>query len=74
MEQYINLSRATQQLRNRAYVSSGLGDVACLDAIGGQIIWSVPANDMFQGKYGRWGISESILLHDDKVFIPLEAI
>jgi outer membrane protein assembly factor BamB len=62
-------SRSTPTIENeRLYVSSGYGDLACLNAITGDIIWKVPAMDKFEGTYGRWGIAESILLDEDKVF------
>ncbi len=64
-----NHSRCTPTVENnRLYVSSGLGDVSCLNAINGELIWTVKASNKFEGTYGRWGIAESILLVDDKVF------
>ena len=62
-------SRSTPTIENeRLYVSSGYGDLACVNAISGELIWKVEAMDKFEGTYGRWGIAESILLDDDKVF------
>ncbi len=64
-----NLSRCTPTIENdKVWVSSGLGDIACLDAITGEIIWSTNASEAFEGTYGRWGISESLLICEDKVF------
>jgi len=61
-------SRSTPTIENeRVYVSSGLGDIACINALIGEIIWSQKASEDFEGTYGRWGISESLLLVDDKV-------
>jgi len=61
-------SRSTPTIENyKAYVSSGLGDIACLDVNAGEIIWSVEASENLTGAYGRWGISESLLIVDDKV-------
>ncbi|MFC2151721.1 PQQ-binding-like beta-propeller repeat protein [Bacteroidota bacterium] len=62
-------SRCTPTIENdKVYVSSGLGDIACIDANNGEIIWSVKASEKFEGTYGRWGIAESLLILDDKVF------
>lgn len=56
---------------NRIYLSSGSGDVACVDTTNGNLIWTVNASERFGGSFGEWGISESILLVDDKaIFTP----
>jgi len=63
------LSRATPTIENeRLYVSSGLGDIACLNAISGEIIWKVEASKEYEGTFGRWGIAESLLIVDQKIF------
>ena len=62
-------SRCTPTIENeRIYVSSGLGDIACINANSGDIIWSVKASEKFSGTYGRWGLAESLLILGDKVF------
>jgi outer membrane protein assembly factor BamB len=65
-------SRCTPTVENnRLYVSSGNGDVACLNAIDGKVLWKVKAMEKFSGSYGKWGIAESPLLVDNKViFTP----
>ncbi|PKQ61532.1 hypothetical protein BZG02_15180 [Labilibaculum filiforme] len=52
----------------RIYLSSGRGDVACVNAHSGVIIWDVKASEKFEGEYGSWGISESLLLWNNMVF------
>ncbi len=66
-------ARCTPTIDNKKlYVSSGLGDVTCLDAISGNIIWNVNANDKYEGKLNLWGTAESLLIVDDKViFSPV---
>ncbi len=60
------LSRATPTVEeNRIYVSSGKGDVACVDAVKGSIIWSKKASEDYNAPYGHFGISESILIVDN---------
>ncbi|MBT3302719.1 MAG: PQQ-like beta-propeller repeat protein [Bacteroidetes bacterium] len=53
---------------NRLYVSSGMGDLACINAIDGSFIWQVKASELYKGTYGKWGISESLIVLDNKVF------
>jgi outer membrane protein assembly factor BamB len=61
-------SRSTPTLDgNRLYVSSGFGDLACVDAISGKLIWSVQSQEKFGDLVGRWGIAESPLIVDNKV-------
>ncbi|MBU8893625.1 MAG: PQQ-like beta-propeller repeat protein [Bacteroidales bacterium] len=61
-------SRCTPTVENdRVYVSSGSGDVACLNALTGEIIWTVKASEKFEGTIGRWGLAESLLIIDNKV-------
>lgn len=62
-------SRSTPTIENeRLYVSSGFGDLACVNAISGDIIWQVKASEKYKGTYGRWGIAESLLILDEKLF------
>ncbi len=61
-------SRSTPTVENdKAYVSSGQGDIACINAITGEIIWTIKAIEEYQGSIGRWGIAESLLIVDDKL-------
>jgi outer membrane protein assembly factor BamB len=56
-------SRSTPTLvDDRLYVSSGFGDLACVDAFSGKLIWSVQSQEQFGGLVGRWGIAESPLV------------
>jgi outer membrane protein assembly factor BamB len=56
---------------NEVYVTDSYGTVYCFSAKDGKKIWS---NEVFKnvgGAYGGWGITESLLLVDDKViFTP----
>jgi len=53
---------------NRIYLSSGKGEVVCIDAQKGKIIWSVNAMKEYTGVFGRWGIAESLLTDENNVF------
>jgi len=53
---------------NNLYVSSGLGEIACIDKNSGSIIWRINAKEKFEGKCGDWGYAESLIVFDDKVY------
>jgi outer membrane protein assembly factor BamB len=62
-------SRATPTIEgNRVYTCSGFGDLACIDATTGKIIWSVKASELYKGTYGSWGIAESLLIDGEKIY------
>ncbi len=52
---------------NRVYVISGSGEVVCLDAQSGAIVWTVDAGNLYGRSTGSWGTSESPLVFDNKV-------
>ena len=45
------------------------GRLVCLDAADGSDLWAVDALDRFQAKNTTWGISESVLVDGDLVFV-----
>lgn len=51
----------------KLYVVSGMGEVVCLNAEDGSIVWKVDAGEKYQRKTGNWGTSECPLVYDDKV-------
>ncbi|MDR2038923.1 MAG: PQQ-like beta-propeller repeat protein [Bacteroidales bacterium] len=56
---------------DKLYVISGRGEVVCLNAGDGRIIWSVDGESMFGVTTNVWGVSESPLVFDNKViFTP----
>ena len=62
-------SRCTPTVEgNRVYVSSGSGDLACIDGINGTIIWLLKASETYKGTFGPWGIAESLLIDGNKLF------
>jgi len=62
-------SRCTPTVEgDRVYVSSGFGDLACVDGISGEIIWSLKASEIHEGTYGQWGIAESLIIDGEKVY------
>jgi len=61
-------SRSTPTIDGkRLYVESPLGDVACLDALTGNKIWSVHMIEKFGGRNTTWAFSESPLVDGGNV-------
>jgi len=62
-------SRSTPTVEGeRVYASSGYGDIACIDGVSGNIIWSLKASETYKGTYGEWGIAESLLIDGEKLY------
>lgn len=62
-------SRCTPTVENdKVYVTSGYGDVACVNANNGSIIWKVNAAGKFNARFSWWGCAESLLIDGEKVF------
>ncbi|MBN2862013.1 MAG: PQQ-binding-like beta-propeller repeat protein [Bacteroidales bacterium] len=62
-------SRCTPTVEgDNVYVSSGFGDLACIDGISGKIIWSLKASEQYKGTYGSWGIAESLIIDGEKLY------
>ncbi|MHC4619321.1 MAG: outer membrane protein assembly factor BamB family protein [Planctomycetota bacterium] len=52
---------------DRAYVFSGHGNLACFDSKTGEQKWAVDTLNRFNGKNIKWGLSESVLIFENKV-------
>ncbi|MCH7910944.1 MAG: PQQ-binding-like beta-propeller repeat protein [Candidatus Hydrogenedentes bacterium] len=52
---------------DRVYHESPLGNVMCLDAKTGEIIWQLNILDKFDSENIHWGLAESLLIDGDKV-------
>jgi len=62
-------SRATPTVEgDKVYTTSGYGDLACIDGMTGKIIWTYKASEIHNGTYGMWGIAESLMIDDDKIY------
>jgi len=61
-------TRCTPTIENdRIYVLSGLDNLACFNALSGDELWSVNIHENYGSNWDMFGVSESILLVDDKV-------
>jgi len=64
-----NASRSTPTVINgKVYVAGGQGHVACLNSKTGEIIWKLDAYKKFEGEWDIWGVAESLLYHEGKIF------
>jgi outer membrane protein assembly factor BamB len=62
-------TRCTPTIENdRIYLVSGMGEVVCVDALSGKLLWKVDAQTTFKGEPHRWGIAESVAISDKAVF------
>jgi outer membrane protein assembly factor BamB len=52
---------------NRLYHQSPLGDLICLDAKTGDIIWQFNIIEKFKSKVPRWALAESLLVDGDRL-------
>jgi outer membrane protein assembly factor BamB len=52
---------------NRIYIESGIGEVVCLDATSGRILWKRNPAKEFKGKFAYWGPAECLLLTNNAV-------
>ncbi len=62
-------NRCTPTIENNCiYIVSGMGQVACVDAVSGKLIWTIDAQTEFKGAPHSWGIAESLAISDKAVF------
>jgi outer membrane protein assembly factor BamB len=50
---------------NRIYLISGTGRMVCLDIADGKEIWSADTDSLFESRWHKWGVSESVLIIDN---------
>ncbi len=61
-------SRATPVISgSMVYILSGLGDLTCLDATDGKIVWKKNILREFGGTNIQWGLNETVVIHGDKL-------
>ena len=53
----------------RLYVETVGGDVACMDAQTGKVVWRRHLKQDFQGRSGVWGYAESLLVDGGRVIV-----
>jgi len=68
MVNFIGSRSAPTVVDGLVYVSSGMGDIACLTAESGEIKWKINMLEKYEGKNTRFGYSQSLLVDGDLVF------
>lgn len=53
----------------RLYVLTGMDNLVCFHAITGEELWSVNIHEVYDSHWDMFGVSESILLVDDKLIV-----
>lgn len=62
-------SRSTPVVVNdKVYLLSGMGVIYCFDAKSGDIVWQLNVIEKFNGINIRWGITETLLIHNEKIY------
>jgi outer membrane protein assembly factor BamB len=63
-------SRSTPVIAgNLLYVYSGQGIVTCMDANNGEVQWRKDVFNDFDGKNISWGVTETLVINGDKVYV-----
>ena len=62
-------SRSTPTLEGeRIYATSGRGQMNCFDISDGKLIWKVNVDSLYQADWHIWGVAETPLIVEDKIF------
>jgi len=64
-----NASRSTPTVvGDFVFAVSGMGHIACLNRRTGEPVWNLDAYAKFEGEWDIWGVAESLLYHEGKIF------
>ncbi len=62
-------TRCTPTVENdQIYLVSGSGTVGCYSTKDGSTLWQFDGIKRYDGKFGEWGVCESLLILDEKLF------
>ncbi len=62
-------TRSTPLVYNdKLYILSGLGELVCLDAEKGNILWKIDLTSSYDGQNIKWGFTENLLIDDEKLY------
>ena len=65
-------ARTTPTYDNGKLVAmTGSGVVACIDAKNGKKLWEKDLAETYETKFGPWGLAESLVVKDGKVFVTV---
>ena len=60
-----------KESEGRLLVSTGPGEVYCLNAANGKILWSKAVSKEYGSKFDSWGLAENLVVHDGLVFVTV---
>ncbi|MCD4736520.1 MAG: PQQ-binding-like beta-propeller repeat protein, partial [Bacteroidales bacterium] len=64
--------RSTPMLHEgKIYIMSAYGKLVCMNPDNGQTVWSIDLIEKYNGRNIRWGVTENLLIDDNKLFITL---
>ena len=52
----------------KLYIISAYGVITCMNKNNGEILWKVDIIKQYDGKNIQWGITENLLIHNEKLF------
>lgn len=55
----------------KLYQISSYGVITCFDAEDGKILWQIDALTKYNGRNIKWGITENLIIHGEKLFCTL---
>jgi outer membrane protein assembly factor BamB len=56
------------------YIMSSYGELVCMKVEDGNIIWNINLFEKFDGKNIKWGVTENLLIDNNKLFVTLGGI
>lgn len=56
------------------YIMSSYGELVCMKVEDGDIIWNINLFEKFDGINIKWGVTENLLIDDNKLFVTLGGI
>lgn len=61
-------TRATPVISgNELYILSGMGDLSCMHAQNGKLVWKLNILKEFNGRNIEWGLNETVVIHENKL-------
>lgn len=53
----------------KVYIMSSYGELVCMDAENGNLIWEVDLFKDYDGRNIKWGVTENLLIDENKLFV-----
>jgi len=56
---------------DKLVVLSGSGELFCLAAVNGDVLWNKDVASIYETQFGNWGMAENVVANDGKVFVTV---